>query len=174
MPMTTKRDIPILSFVGRSKTGKTTLIEKLIPLLNERNLEVAVIKHHHRDFEIDIPGKDTYRHKKAGAHAVIISSPEKIALVEDTGRDLSIEEIVSKYGIDADIILTEGFKNADMPKIEVYGNTKDMPPVCINDKNLLAVVSDLPVEVSVPVFSRDDIEGIADFLLSRFTFHLSY
>ena len=75
--------IPVLCFVGRSNTGKTTLIEKLIPLLKSRGIRVATIKHHNHDFEIDQEGKDTYRHKKAGAHLSMIVSPKKLALVED-------------------------------------------------------------------------------------------
>ncbi|MCX5817938.1 MAG: molybdopterin-guanine dinucleotide biosynthesis protein B [Proteobacteria bacterium] len=166
--MTNKR-IPVLSVVGRSKTGKTTLIEKLIPLLDSKGIKVAVIKHHHHDFEIDTPGKDTHRLKHAGAHTVIISSPKKIAIIQDTWREPSIEDIVSKYASNMDIVITEGYKKADMPKIEVYQKKKNLPPVCIDDKNLLALVSDSPILASVPVFLRDDAEGILELILSRFT-----
>ena len=154
--------------MGRSKTGKTTLIEKLISLLDSKGIKVAVIKHHHRDFEIDVPGKDTHRLKYAGARTVIISSPKKIAIIQDTWREPSIEDIISKYVTNIDIVITEGYKKADMPKIEVYQKNKNLPPVCIDDKNLLAVVSDLPIVASVPVFLRDDVEGIIELILSQF------
>jgi molybdopterin-guanine dinucleotide biosynthesis protein B len=167
------KKIPVLSFVGRANTGKTTLIEKLITVFKIKGLKIAVIKHHHRDFEIDIPGKDTYRLKKSGACAVIISSPEKIALVQDTKNDLTINEIISKYKIDADVIFTEGYKKAGMPKIEVYQERDGAPPICIDDKNLIAIVSDSPIQTHAPVFSRDDIEGIIDFLLSHFRLHVA-
>lgn len=163
-----KEKIPMISFVGRSKTGKTTLIERLLPVLNGSGIKVAVIKHHHGEFEIDIPAKDTHRMKKSGAGAVIISSPGKIALIQDTEKDLTIDEIVSKYEIDADIIFTEGYKKAVLPKIEVYNTKNKEEPVCINDKNLIAVVSDLPCSLRVPVFLRDDIKGISGFILSHF------
>lgn len=165
--MTNKR-IPVLSVVGRSKTGKTTLIEKLIPLLDSKGIKVAVIKHHHHDFEIDIPGKDTHRLKHAGAHTVIISSPEKIAIIQDIRSEPSIEDIVSKYASNMDIVITEGYKKADMPKIEVYQEKENLPPVCIDDKNLLAIVSDSPIVASVPVFLRDDTGSITEFILSQF------
>ncbi len=161
---------PLISFVGRSKTGKTTLIERLIPVLNGRSIRVAVIKHHHRDFEIDIPGKDTHRLKKSGARTVIISSPGKIALVQDTERDLTINEIISKYEIDADIIFIEGYKKAELSKIEVYQTKNEDQPVCLDDKNLLAIVADQPFFSRVPVFLRDDIKDIAEFILSHFAF----
>ena len=166
------RKIPLISFVGRSNTGKTTLIERLLPVLDGKGIGVAVIKHHHRDFEIDIPGKDTHRLKESGARAVIISSPGKIALVQDTKSDLTIDEIILRYEIGADIIFTEGYKKAEFPKIEVYQTKSGDQPVCIDDKNLIAIISDAPVLFHVPVFLRDDIKGIAEFILSDSGFRI--
>jgi molybdopterin-guanine dinucleotide biosynthesis protein B len=163
-----KMKIPVISIVGRAKTGKTTFIERLIPVLMEKGINVAVIKHHLHDFEFDIPGKDTYRHKKAGAKTVILSSPGKIAMVKDTERDLSIDEIVYKYIDDVDLLITEGYKREDMPKIEVYPKQDGVKPVCINDGNLAAVITDIPFVSHVPVFQRDDTESVANFIISRF------
>jgi molybdopterin-guanine dinucleotide biosynthesis protein B len=163
-----KMKIPVISIVGRAKTGKTTFIEKLIPLLVDKGVRVAVIKHHLHDFDFDIPGKDTYRHKKAGARTVILSSPGKIAMVKDTEKDLSIEEIVSGYIDGVDLLITEGYKKADMPKIEVYPKKEGLEPVCVDDRNLVAIVTDVPFLSSVPVFQRDDAESVASFIISRF------
>jgi len=162
-----KMNIPVISIVGRGKTGKTTFIEKLIPLLINKGLRVAVIKHHLHDFDFDIPGKDTYRHKKAGAGTVILASPGKIAMVKDTEKDLSIEEIVSGYIDNVDLLITEGYKKEDMPKIEVYPKKEGMEPVCIDDRNLVAIVTDAPFVSHVPVFQRDDVESVASFIISK-------
>lgn len=162
-----EKKIPVISIVGRSKTGKTTFIEKLIPVLMSKGIRVATIKHHPHDFDIDIPGKDTYRHKKAGAKTVILSSPGKIAMVKDTERDLSIQEILTSYVDDVDILITEGYKKEDMPKIEVFQKKEGLKPVCDNDRNLLAIITDTPFNSHVPVFLRDDIERAAGFIISR-------
>ena len=159
--------IPAIGIVGRSKTGKTTLIEKLIPLLGTKDIKVATTKHHPHDFEIDIPGKDTYRHKKAGARTVIISSPGKIAMVKDTGGDPSLKEIRSRYVDDVDLLIAEGYKKERIPKIEVFPRKEEVEPVCIDDGNLLAIVTDVPFSSRVPVFQRDDVGAIADFIIEK-------
>lgn len=164
-----KKDIPYLSFVGRSKTGKTTVIERLIPILRKRGLKVAVIKHHPHDFDIDIPGKDTYRYKQAGASTSILASPGKIAVVEDTSGELALEEIITRYVRDVDLLLIEGFKRERIPKIEVFRKKEDGgPPVCTDDTNLIAIVTDESVDTSLPVFSRNDVQKIAEFIINRF------
>jgi molybdopterin-guanine dinucleotide biosynthesis protein B len=165
----TKEGIPYLSFVGRSNTGKTTVIERLIPVFCERGLKVAVIKHHPHDFDIDIPGKDTYRYKQAGATMSILASPGKVAVVEDTAKELALEEIITRYVRDVDLLLIEGFKKAKIPKIEVFqGKEGTDVLVCAGDINLIAIITDEIVETSLPVFSRNDVQGIAEFIISRF------
>ncbi len=159
--------IPVIGIVGRSKTGKTTLIEKLIPLLGARGIRVATAKHHPHDFEIDVPGKDTYRHKHAGARTVIISSPGKMAMIKDTDRDLSLNEICSRYVDDVDLLIAEGYKKEEVPKIEVFPRKKEIEPVCIDDRNLLAIVTDAPFSSRVPVFQRDDAATVVDFIMHR-------
>jgi len=156
----------VLSIVGRSKTGKTTLIEKLIPLLKSRGLRIATIKHHHGDFEIDREGKDTYRHKAAGAKAVLLTSPAKIALVIDVDEELKVHEIIDRYVRGVDLVITEGYKREKFPKIEVFNWKENTIPVCLNDRSLIALVTDKRVDAPVQQFLRDDIEGVAEFILN--------
>jgi molybdopterin-guanine dinucleotide biosynthesis protein B len=164
-----KKGIPYLAFVGRSNTGKTTVIERLIPILVEKGIRVAVIKHHPHDVDIDIPGKDTYRYKKAGATMSVLASPRKIAVVKDTEDELTLTEIISRYVNDVDFLIIEGFKKESVPKIEVFQRKEGADlPVRWGDKNLIALVTDEPVETSLPVFLRNDIQGIARFIIDRF------
>jgi molybdopterin-guanine dinucleotide biosynthesis protein MobB len=165
----TQKGIPLVSFVGRSNTGKTTVIEGLIPILRERGLKVAVIKHHPHDFEIDIPGKDTHRYKKAGATMSILASPRKVAVVEDAEMEVTLAEIISRYVHDVDLLVIEGFKRENIPKIEVFRRKEGEDlPVCAGDQNLIAIITDASVATSLPVFSRDAIHDIAEFVFNRF------
>src|SRR5512139_3009548 len=112
--------IPIVSIVGKSDSGKTTLIEKLIAELTNRGFRVATIKHNRHGFDIDHEGKDSWRHKRAGAVATVVASPVRIALIEDTTRDYDLAEIRNLYIRNADIVLAEGYKHNPHPKIEVF------------------------------------------------------
>lgn len=157
--------IPVVSIVGRAKTGKTTLVVKLIPLFKARGIRVATIKHHpHDDFEIDMEGKDTYRHKKAGAVLTVIASARKIAMVRDVEEELSLQQIVDRFVSDVDLIITEGYKWERMHKIEVY-DARQEPPACLDDPYLLAVMSDTPISATVPVFKRDDVQSAVDLIV---------
>jgi molybdopterin-guanine dinucleotide biosynthesis protein B len=158
--------MPVLSFVGRSGTGKTTVIEKLIPLLASKGIRVAAIKHHLSDFEMDREGKDSYRLKLAGAKLAIVVSPKKIGLVEDLDRELDLEELLSRHVHDVDLVITEGYKSESAPRIEVY-HVGEQAPLSLGLKNLLALVTDKPMEASVPVVQRDDVEKLADFIMER-------
>jgi molybdopterin-guanine dinucleotide biosynthesis adapter protein len=159
---------PVISFVGRSNTGKTTLLERLIRILTERGIRVATVKHHHRDFEADREGKDTYRHKKAGARLSMIVSPAKLALVQDLAEEPTLQEILDRYVTDVDLVIIEGYKKERIPKIEVYNHGSGSPPVTLGDDNLLAIVSDVPLAAApLPVFLRDDIEMIAAFVIEK-------
>jgi len=163
-----RRQIPIVSFVGHSGSGKTTFIEKLIPLLVGAGVKTAIIKHDVHGFEMDKPGKDTWRHKKAGAAATIISSAEKIGLVMDADHDHQPHELAFMLDF-ADVIITEGFKHGSYPKIEVFrpDATGDAAPLCLDDPQLLAVISDRNVACEAPVFELDDIRPVADFMIDR-------
>ena len=116
--------IPILSIVGKSDSGKTTLIEKLLPELIRRGYRIATVKHDVHGFEVDREGKDSWRHKKAGAHTVIISSPQKVALIRDVEKDLTLDELREKLVQDVDLILSEGYKKDVQPKIEIFRKEK--------------------------------------------------
>ncbi len=159
--------IPILSVIGRSNTGKTTFIERLIPILNAKGLRVATIKHHLHDFESDREGKDSYRHKKAGARISMIVSPRKVAFTADTERELTLAELVSAYVRDVDLVIVEGFKGERTPKVEVYRYSEGLAPLCRSDPDVFAVMSDRPIDAPVPVLSRDDVEKAAGLIVER-------
>jgi molybdopterin-guanine dinucleotide biosynthesis protein B len=157
---------PTIAFVGRSKTGKTTLIEKIIGILTSRGIQVATIKHHHKgNFDIDHVGKDTYRHKQAGAKMTMIVSPGKLAMVEDLNADPNLDDILSRFVSDVDLVIIEGFKHQRGPKIEVFNNDSGLPPVALGDPDLLAIVTDKPMNLPIPVFFRDDVLHISDFII---------
>jgi molybdopterin-guanine dinucleotide biosynthesis protein MobB len=154
---------PIVSIVGKSKSGKTTLIEKLLGELKSRGYKVATIKHTSQKLVFDEPGKDSWRHTQAGSEAVIISSPDKLVLIKPLREEPSLEEIAHLAGEDYDLILTEGFSEGDAPKIEVH--SKEAPR---NTKKLIAIVSDEPLKTKTRRFSPGDIKGLADLLEQGF------
>ncbi|HQK99968.1 MAG TPA: molybdopterin-guanine dinucleotide biosynthesis protein B [Smithellaceae bacterium] len=160
--------IPIVSIVGKSNSGKTTLIEKLITELTGRGWRVATIKHNRHGFEIDHEGKDSYRHKKAGAKMTIVSSPHSLALVADAERDYSFAEIRDRFIADVDIIITEGFKVNDYPKIEVFRSELKRELISRKDDGLIAVASDVPMDMDVPCLDLNNVGPIADFIEARF------
>ena len=158
---------PIVSIVGKSNSGKTTLIERLIPALKARGYRIATIKHAGHAFDVDRPGKDSHRHKAAGAAAVMVASAGRIALVKDV-IEPSLDDLAA-YLQDADLIITEGYKRADKPKIEICRRQRSPAPLCLDDPNLVALVTDAAGATgTAPVFGLDDIEALADFLESRF------
>jgi molybdopterin-guanine dinucleotide biosynthesis protein MobB len=158
---------PIIAIVGRSKSGKTTLIERLIPELMKRGYRVATIKHHGKDFQIDHEGKDSWRHKQAGASTVIIASPYKVALIEDVSHDLSLEDVAARFIQGADIIIAEGFKRDKHPKIEVFRKGVYPEPLAPQLQNVVAVVSDCPLSLDVPCIKINDINEIANIIEER-------
>jgi molybdopterin-guanine dinucleotide biosynthesis protein MobB len=159
--------VPIISIVGRSKSGKTTLIERLIPEFMKRGYRVATIKHLAKDFQIDHEDKDSWRHKQAGAQTAVISSPQKVALVEDVSQDLSLDELATRFIQGADIIIAEGFKRDIHPKIEVFRKGVDAEPLAPQLQNVIAVVSDCPLSLNIPYMDSNDIKGIADVIEER-------
>ena len=157
---------PIVSIVGKSKSGKTTLIEGLIPELKSRGCRVATIKHVAHGMTFDEPDKDSWRHIQAGSEATAISSPSGIVLVKPTTSDAALNEIVRLFGEDYDLILTEGFKRDSAPKIEVH--RREIGPPLSAVKRLIAIVTDEPLETKARQFSLTDIKGLADFLEEGF------
>lgn len=160
--------IPIISIVGKSDSGKTTFIEKLLPELVRRGYRVATVKHDVHGFEVDREGKDSWRHKQAGAHTTIISSPNKVALIRDVEKDLTLAELREKLIQDVDLILSEGYKKDVQPKIEIFRKEKHQELLCTREDNLVAIVSDKEFDVGVPCFSLDDSKGVAYFIEERF------
>jgi len=161
--------VPILSVVGRSNSGKTTLLEKLIRELTGRGRRVGTIKHHFRGpVEVDVPGKDSWRHKRAGARTVALSSPDTLFVVGDIGAEWPLGAIAHLALFDVDLILTEGFKSGPMPKIEVNRAAQEMPLLCGPQDHLVAVVTDRDLPLSAPRFGLEDVAPLADFIEREF------
>ncbi|MBW2063968.1 MAG: molybdopterin-guanine dinucleotide biosynthesis protein B [Deltaproteobacteria bacterium] len=159
--------VPIICIVGGSGSGKTTYLEGLIPELRARGLRVGTIKHHGRDFEMDYPGKDSWRHKRAGSSIAMISSPLGIGMVMDVDHDHRPDELL-RFFPGVDVILCEGYKGEDKPKVEIFRPEVHERPFCMGDKNLIALVTDREVEIEVPRFRFADKKGLADLLIKRF------
>ncbi len=153
---------PIVSIVGRAKSGKTTLIEKLIEELKSRGYRVATIKHASQGMTFDEPDKDSWRHIQAGSEATAVTSPDRVVLIKPVAEEATLDEIVPLFGEDYDIILAEGFKRGDAPKIEVHRREVGLP--LNNVKKLIAIVSDEPLETKARQFSLEDVKGLADLL----------
>ncbi len=157
---------PIVSVIGKSKSGKTTLIEKLIKELKSRGYHVATIKHAPQGVSFDEPDKDSWRHLQAGSETVFISSPDKIVLIKPVAQEPTLDEIARLLGEDYDIILTEGFKQGSAPKIEVH--RKEAGPPFKDIKKLIAIVTDEPLETKARQFSPEDVKNLADLLEKGF------
>ncbi|MCK8115713.1 molybdopterin-guanine dinucleotide biosynthesis protein B [Anaerosoma tenue] len=160
--------IPVVSVVGKSDSGKTTLMERLIRALTERGYRVGSVKHHVHDFDIDVPGKDSWRHAKAGAALTLVSSPSKLGMVRQMDHEASLDELLS-LAHDVDILLTEGYRRAGEVRIEVSRRARSTELVC-EASELFALVTDNPeIRVgSVPVFGLDDAAGLADLVETTF------
>lgn len=164
--MTDSPHPPVVSIVGRSKSGKTTLIEKLIPILKERGYRIGTVKHHaHPGFDIDIPGKDTWRHGQAGSDHVVIAAPDKMASIIKLPAPLSLPEILEDMQ-DVDLVLTDGYRRASTPKIEVLRAAVGKELLC-ETSELIAVASDFELEIGIPRFDLDDAAGLAELILTR-------
>jgi molybdopterin-guanine dinucleotide biosynthesis protein MobB len=163
--------VKVVSFVAKSGTGKTTLLEKVIARLKERGYRIGAVKHDAHRFDIDHPGKDSHRLAAAGADTMLISSPEKLALVKKHAASPPIAELLATYFTDVDIVLTEGFKKSSMPKIELHRRERSPTLICRgeeHDPTLLAVASDEPLELDVPVLDLNDAGAVADFIEEKF------
>ena len=153
---------PVVSIVGKSKSGKTAVIERLVQELKSRGYCVATIKHTPLGTSFDEPGKDSWRHIEAGSEATVVSSPDNLVLVKPVSQDSTPEEIVRLLGEDYDIILTEGFKQGNAPKIEIH--RKDAGAPLKNMKKRIAIVTDEPLETKARQFSFKDNKSLADLL----------
>lgn len=161
---------PVVSIISKKNSGKTTLLEKLIPELKTRGYRVGTVKHDTHGYEIDHKGKDTWRHKQAGADTVAISSPWKVSVIKDVAEEVSIDQIVAQHFGDMDIVITEGYKRAAKPQIEIFRSTAHKSPLHTKEdkKHLTAIVSDVDVDLGVPRFDINDVVSIADFIEKTF------
>jgi molybdopterin-guanine dinucleotide biosynthesis protein B len=162
----------LFGFAGWSGSGKTTLIERLIPHLIARGNTVSLIKHAHHDFDIDQPGKDSWRHRQAGCREVLITSDVRWALMHELrdGAELTLAEAIARIA-PCDLLLVEGFKSAPIPKLEVWRADNGKALLHPGDPNIVAIATDRPeqTQASVPVFALDDVDAIATLVQDRAT-----
>ncbi len=164
---------PVVCFVGKKDSGKTTFLEKLVQELKFRGISTAYLKHDSHGFEIDRAGTDTWRIAHAGAHSVAITSPDALAILETARRETSLEELVDRIDRPVDIILAEGFKRFAADRVEVSRSQRSCSLAC-PEEELLAVISDRrDAAAAAPVFDLDDVSGFADFLLHRYGLHFA-
>ncbi len=158
----------IFGFAGWSGSGKTTLIEKLIPVFVARGLRVALVKHAHHDFDIDQPGKDSWRHRQAGASEVLISSAQRWALMHELRGEPepTLAEHLARLS-PCDLVLVEGVKREAIPKLEIHRPSVGKPLLYPDDARIVAIASDQPLEAPLPQFDLNDTAAIAAFILEQ-------
>lgn len=157
----------IITIVGKSNSGKTTLLEKIVANLTQRGFSVGTAKHTHHEVDMDQEGKDSWRHRKAGAASTLLLTDSRVALIKEDAAPYI--QRIRTYLSDRDIIICEGFKKQELPKIEIF--RKDGPhkePLCMQDSNLIAFVTDSDYRPAVPVFGLEDIDRIADFIQDNY------
>jgi len=169
------KTLPILGICAAgSNAGKTTLISKLIPELAKHNVRVSVIKHAHHTFDIDHPGKDSYEIREAGAVQTLVASAKRWALITEMQRtpnapdEANLQELIATLNPDyVDLILVEGFKHANIPKIEVYRPSLNLPLLCMHDSSIIAVAGDAPLSVELNIHQLDlnNSQQITNFIL---------
>ena len=160
----------VFGFAGFSGVGKTTLIEQLLPSLIGEGVRVSVIKHAHHDFDIDRPGKDSYRHREAGAYEVLITANKRWVLMHELRDEAepTLEDQLEKLS-PCDLVIVEGFKRADIPKIEIWREANGKPMLYPQDPNIIAVACDTEIEChGLPILPLNDPASIAQFILKRF------
>jgi len=172
--MTINCDIPILGFAAYSGTGKTTLLINLIPLLKKHGLNIGVIKHAHHAFEIDQPGKDSYKIRKSGANQMLIGSRERWALMveqEQTNHIERLQEYINQFDTTKlDIILVEGFKPEAIPKIELHRPSLGHTLLCVYDSSIIAIACDEKPKINhgLTQLNLNDYQSISDYIINIF------
>jgi molybdopterin-guanine dinucleotide biosynthesis protein B len=166
-----------IGFAGFSGAGKTTLVERLIPVLKRRGRRVSVVKHAHHKFDIDHPGKDTYRHREAGAFEVVVASDKRLALMREFEQpaQLSVNQLIAELDDSADWVLVEGFKHSSLPKIEVWrrpeAHQPPRPALYAEDGFVVAIATDTPHELpqrtTLPIFDINDAETLGQWLIDN-------
>ena len=160
----------IIGFAAFSGTGKTTLIKKIVSILSEKKYTVSVIKHAHHNFDLDQPGKDSYEIRKSGAENILISSEKRWALIHENknNKELTLKDLLNILGnIDSDIILVEGFKKENFPKIELYRKEIGKDILFYNDKNIVAFATDVDINIEQNIEKLDinDPQQIVDYII---------
>lgn len=166
------RPLPVIGFAAHSGSGKTTLLERMIPLLTARGLRVGVVKHAHHRFDVDYPGKDSYRLRKAGAVQTLVGSDARWALIQEhpEGDGLSLEAMIARLDpAGLDLILVEGFKPEPIPKIEVHRPSLGKPLVSLGDPDFIAIATDAPeaVDSPLPLLPLNDPAAVCRFVLAH-------
>ena len=156
----------VFGFAGFSGAGKTTLIEKLIPRFTAQGLRVSLIKHTHHDFDVDQPGKDSWRHRQAGAHEVLLTCDKRWVLMHEL-RGAPEPSLTEQLGLlsPCDLVLVEGFKQTPISKLEVHRPACGKPPLWPENPSIVAVASDAPLACPLPVLDLNDPDAIARFIL---------
>lgn len=163
----------VVGFAGFSGSGKTTLVERLIPALRLRGLRVSVVKHAHHRFDIDHEGKDTYRHREAGAFEVVVASDRRLALMREfeVANRPTVHQLLAELYEGVDWVLVEGFKDSDLKKIEVWRASTGKPARYFEDDFITAIATDspdqLPVPTQLPVLDLNDPDAVVDWLISQ-------
>jgi molybdopterin-guanine dinucleotide biosynthesis protein MobB len=159
---------PVIGFAAYSGSGKTTLLSSVLPALAETGLRVGVVKHSHHDFEIDQPGKDSHRLRKAGARQMLIASPFRTAWIEENRppREPRLEQLLSTLDRgNLDLILVEGFRHTAYPKIEIHRSATGKPFLFSHDASIIAIVSDARTDTSLPQLDIDQPQDVVEFIL---------
>ena len=163
----------VVGFAGFSGSGKTTLVERLIPALKLRGLRVSVVKHAHHEFDIDHPGKDTHRHREAGAFEVVVASTRRLALIREFEQpaQMSVHHLIAELYEGVDWVLVEGFKQSNLQKVEIWRASSDKPPRYPDDDFIVAIATDiadaLPVATGRPVLDLNDPDAVAQWLVDN-------
>ncbi|MCP4295382.1 MAG: molybdopterin-guanine dinucleotide biosynthesis protein B [Proteobacteria bacterium] len=158
----------LLSFVGRSNSGKTTFITKILPLFCESGLKVGTIKNTHHKVDFDTPGKDSYRHREAGSARILLMTEEKITVFADREKEMSLKEIVNNWFSDFDLVISEGFKNEDCFKVEISRKQNCKTALFNNpDYNIKALISDYSSSNRLREFNLNDVEGVYLWLCQK-------
>lgn len=163
---------PVICVVGKKKSGKTTFIEKLLPELRALGISVGTVKHDAHTFEMDVEGKDSWRHRRAGAETVCVSSPDRVALIKQVEKEMTLSELADQFFADRQLVIAEGFFRSDHPKIEVHRSGVHGRPLCEVgnevEKKLIAMVSDTGVNTSQPLFGLDEAKQVAALIARQY------
>ena len=163
----------VVCFAGYSGSGKTQLIERLVPALKRRGMRVSVVKHAHHKFDIDHPGKDSYRHREAGAFEVVVASSRRLALIRQFEQEFepSVHALIAELDHGVDWVIVEGFKESDLTKVEVWRASVGKPARYPQDKRIVAIATDSPAQMPEaslrPVLDLNDVEAVAGWMLDN-------